>query len=861
MVTASDAHDAVTPSRVGPAVDRHDASRWHRLRPRNVDLLTAALAGAAATLLLTYVQALPRHPASAAAWFALCGAFALADLARVDIEVGESAATLTLSHTVFVFGLFVVSPGALVGARVVGGIVVLLPYWRRRRRKFFFNTALYGVEAASGVSLFHLICGHRFKPGDVLVWLAALVAVASCSVLTALLVAAAIRLSGGSGPLPLADIVGLGMIGEVANACVGLVAAIVSLDGAHDLLLLAIPAAVLYGAYRGYVRLTERHKGLARLYRFTGELQRTPELFATLRTTIGEASQTLRAKSADVLLVTGGPDGRGLWVTVDGGGNIAPFGDVDERRADEAVAAVIADGAARRVETTPSRIDAVIAPITVRGEVVGALSARGRLGTGTSFTDDDLTVLAALANHAAVSMENNQLTEALHNQAVEAEQQALHDALTGLSNRRAFGMQLHDAIAGAGVDGRAGAVLMIDLRGFKDINETLGHQAGDRLLRTVADRLIGLGHEARCVARLGGDEFAVVRYPCTSTEAMAFANDVRATIEQPIILNSLQLVVSASIGVACFPDQAGDEITLMQRADMALYTAKERPEEPVQLYANQHDRSTARRLTLAADLREALEREELLVYYQPQADLASGDIIAVEALLRWHHPTLGWIAPDEFVAIGEGAGLISKITRYVLRKAVAQRAKWAMDGIDLELSVNISARNLLERQLPNDVAEVLHHHGVRPETLTLEITETEIMREPELTVDVLDRLNDLGVRLSIDDFGTGYSSLAYLRRLPVTEVKIDKSFVLQMDTNANDAMLAQTIVDLAGNLSMRVVAEGIETQASWDQLVRMGCSRGQGFLLARPMPAVDITSLMRSLGATTKVHLATEVVP
>ncbi len=482
------------------------------------------------------------------------------------------------------------------------------------------------------------------------------------------------------------------------------------------------------------------------------------------------------------------------------------------------------------------RGDGVAVPVHAGGSLVGVLIARGPSRPGKLFDRSDVTALSALANHAGMSLENLRLIHQLHDQADEREHEALHDALTGLGNRRRFNRGLTEALRASGADTNGLALLLVDLNGFKDVNDTLGHEAGDRLLQAVANQLRTHAGPRAEVNRLGGDEFAVLLAPATVRQAERLAQELLAVVEQPVQLNGVEMVIGASIGVACSPEHATDEATLLQRADLALYAAKARPDASIEVYRPMHGEHSARRLRVASDLRQALERRTLEVRYQPQIDLHTNRVVATEALLRWNHPELGQINPAEFVAVAENLGLIDKLTRFVVEEAVAQSACWRAGGLDLEMAINISARNLLEPAFPDHLAATLARHGVAAERITLEITETEIMHEADRATEMLTRLDQLGVGLSIDDFGTGYSSLAYLKRLPVAELKLDRSFVRDLATDASDAMIARTVIDLAGNLELRVVAEGIEDEAARRALVAMGCQRGQGFLMAEALP-------------------------
>jgi diguanylate cyclase (GGDEF)-like protein len=434
----------------------------------------------------------------------------------------------------------------------------------------------------------------------------------------------------------------------------------------------------------------------------------------------------------------------------------------------------------------------------------------------------------------------------LVHQVAENRHQALHDGLTGLPNRALFNDRVDHAITAARRAGTGVAVMLMDLDRFKEINDTLGHHCGDLLLQQIGPRLGTRLRAVDTVSRLGGDEFAILLPGIEGVEtAQVVAEQLLDVLSEAFCLDGLTVEVEASVGIALFPVDGADAATLLQRADVAMYVAKESA-TGVELYTAEHDRYSRRRLSLVGDLRKAIEDDQLEIHYQPKADLRTGRVIAVEALVRWHHPTYGLLKPDEFIPLAEHTGLIRPLTLEVIRGAVTQCASWRAEGIDVGVAVNLSARNLHDLALPEEVSEILTTAGLHPSRLRLEITESTIMADPIRAMEVVSRLHDLGTTLAIDDFGTGYSSLAYLKRLPVDELKIDKSFVLDMQSDENDAVIVRSTIDLARNLGLVVVAEGVETQASWDALASLGCDLAQGFFLSRPVPAAELTAWLHA---------------
>jgi diguanylate cyclase (GGDEF)-like protein len=392
-------------------------------------------------------------------------------------------------------------------------------------------------------------------------------------------------------------------------------------------------------------------------------------------------------------------------------------------------------------------------------------------------------------------------------------------------------------------------VMLIDLDHFKEINDTLGHHAGDRLLEEVAHRLQASLGDNDTVARLGGDEFGVLlpalRRP---GDANVVARQLLAGLREPFSIEGLTLEVDASIGMACHPAHGTGVETLIQRADIAMYSAKEGGGGHA-MFEPRLDRFSPRRLSLAGGLRQAIQNGEITLFFQPKSELDTGNVVGVEALARWEHPRLGLVGPTEFVPIAEQTGLIAPLTSYVLDAALAQVRAWKDEGRELTVAVNLSARSFLDAQLAIEIPRLLGKHDVEARLLELEITESMLMLDPGRAQAVLERLSRIGLTLSVDDFGTGYSSLANLKRLPVDVIKIDKSFVMDMAIDPSDAAIVRSTIDLAHNLGLRVVAEGVESHQSWTSLHELGCDLAQGFYVSRPLPAPDLGRLLRERSA------------
>ena len=428
------------------------------------------------------------------------------------------------------------------------------------------------------------------------------------------------------------------------------------------------------------------------------------------------------------------------------------------------------------------------------------------------------------------------------------EHQALHDALTGLPNRVLLQDRLAQAIALAERARSSVAFMLMDLDGFKEVNDTLGHQAGDLLLVRVAERLREVLRRADTVARLGGDEFGIVVPHAGAEEAERVARKILDALAHPVAVEGHSLYVGGSIGIALYPDHGRDPQILLRHADVAMYQAK-RQGRGYAFYEERTDHHSIARLSLLGDLREAIHGGGLCLHYQPKVRIADGMPVTVEALARWRHPDRGDVPPEEFVPLAEKAGLVQELTRWVLAEALAQCSRWRRRGLRLGVAVNLSVWDLHDRDLPRQVMRFLQGFGLSPDVLTLEVTESAAMADPGRAREVLGELYVHGVRIAIDDFGTGFSSLAHLKQLPAHELKIDKSFVTDMCHDDNDAVIVRSLIDLGHNLGREVVAEGVEDQEIWDILAILRCDYAQGFHVARPMPAERLGAWFRRHGA------------
>lgn len=429
---------------------------------------------------------------------------------------------------------------------------------------------------------------------------------------------------------------------------------------------------------------------------------------------------------------------------------------------------------------------------------------------------------------------------AISRREVEIRKLAYHDALTDLPNRAQFAIFLNEAIARATESDGTFHVLMLDLDRFKNVNDVLGHSVGDELLRKVGQRVKHqLNNTPAQLARLSGDEFVVLLPDTTLEQARGVADAILRSLELPISLEDQNVDLGAGLGIAGYPAHGTEAESLLSHAEVAMYAAKQGRRGAV-IYDPEFDTASQQSLSLLSEMRVAVEHNQFRLYVQPKMMLGTGKVVGLEALIRWDHPVHGLLFPDSFIPFAERTGFIRMLTRWMLDQSAALCAELRDQGVHPKLSVNISTHDLLDQDLPAKFAEILRRHGVTPSSFCLEITESAIMEDPVRAQQTLEGLHAMGVDLSIDDFGTGYSSLAYLKRLPVQELKIDKSFVMSMERDADDTKIVRSTIDLGHNMGLRVVAEGVENAAVWDLLAAMGCDQGQGYFMSRPIPSERI---------------------
>ena len=710
----------------------------------------------------------------------------------VHLPVGRDNHSLTFSQAPIVLGLLFLTADELLLAAVTGAAAVWVLAYRDPPIKLAFNLGSLIAQVAVTATVFAAVLGLLGADAVDLTpatWLAALLAMLAGDLLSnvALFVILSLR-QGQWNLLALARTLGGAAVGTVVVTDLALVAALILRTEPVAVSLLAVAAVLSFLLYRGYHVQRLRYGRLEQLYRFTRSVDQALQDGSVVRAVTAEARELLRAEHAAVLASAQVPPH--AWCRPACAGELVRLPRGGQGPAYDALAE---DG----------HRDALAAPLRDGGDIVGVLVVADRLDEMSTFDADDARLFEALAGHASVALANAALVERVRTAARETEHLSLHDPLTGLPNRLHFQQRLERRLLTTG----SAAVLLMDLDRFKEVNDTLGHDVGDQLLQEVARRLLALESEETVVARLGGDEFAVL-LAGDDVHVEGMVARMSRDVSRSLRIGEVTLDVTASIGIAASPADGSSAAMLLRRAEIAMYDAKGGP-SGVARYSPDRDPYSSRRLSLIGDLARALENGLLQVHYQPQADPTSGRVNGVEALLRWHHPVWGDVAPEEFVPLAEHTGLIRPLTRFVIETAIRQCVAWRDTGTPVLMAVNISARNLLEPELPDTVARLLVQAGLPAGLLKLEVTESAIVAEADRDLYALNRLVDLGLSISIDDFGTGYSSFTRLRSLPVHEVKIDRSFVRDLASREDDLAIVRAVVSLGHELGLRVVAEGV----------------------------------------------------
>ena len=844
--------------------------RTLRLGPaQRIQLLTATLAAAAVALFAIVVRTLP-EPSTALnlPWALWAGAFAASEMLVVHWQWKREAHSFSMSDLVLGAGMYLAAPSKVVLALVVGVGAVLLVHRRQRGIKLAFNVAEYGLAGSAAMIVYPLVSQLTGPSWN---WVAAMIAVLSSTVIGDLCIFAVLSfMESRADTSKLKELLGLTVPFAVGATAVGVVLARTATTDPAALALLAVPAILIVVSYRAYTKSRDQQENMRLLHDVTSLLHSGGDSHEALGDFLTSIRSAFRAGTAELVLL-GANSGDGATVSRSQENEpsvVMVPSDNTEEYARVLRLATAASGTLRTRAGNGSRgrgnqldayaaqrgfKDAMVAVLRTEDRVHGLLLVAGRHGDVSTFTGSDVALLETFAKHVATSLERGRLEETLRQVTDLKEQlrhQALHDALTGLPNRTLFLDRTRQAVDAAGRSHVWPAVLYIDLDGFKPVNDTYGHDAGDHLLRTVANRIRGCLRPADTAARLGGDEFAILlNGPIDQQGVSRVMARIRSQLDVPVDLGDGRIAtVGMSVGVALGEEGVEDADALIRHADIAMYAAKRGGGNDFLFYDPAMGDPKMGRKDAEAELGAAIRAGEMRVAYQPLIDMRTGRPIGAEALVRWQHPE-GLRTPDQFIGLAEDTGLITELGAFVLRDACHQAARWVSavsDDTELLVTVNLSARQLADPQIVEEVSAALADAGLEPRRLVLEITETVLMQDRDAAASTLWQLKALGVRIAIDDFGTGYSSLAYLRRFPIDMLKVAREFVDGLGRDANDDAITPAIVDLAGTLGLLTIAEGIETTQQSEHVAALGCDLAQGYLYSRPVDADVVMDLVAS---------------
>jgi diguanylate cyclase (GGDEF)-like protein len=816
-----------------------------RVAARVWALVALCALSATAVSLLAVTRSDGTHVGHPVPWPLICLALVAAQQVPVRFHTERQSQTLDLFGLPMLLGAVFCSPSGLLlaaaGAAVVRGLLRGDPLVRK-----LFNLGNQVTGVAAALLVLAATLGHS-SPVSLHGWWALSVTLLTYEVATDLGVLGAVSLSAGLPDRSYLKEVCLHLLLVLPiNAALGIVAVTVGWTQRWALLLLAAAGAVLAIWYEAANTLRTRYADLQLLYGFTAKLAGLSERDEVLAIALAEARTLLRCAHAE-LWVPGSNGGSRHGVDRDGhltrARLLAPGLERDVVASGEPL--LLPKG--RRGVPVADRgfLDLMAVPLPVGEDEVGVLTVADRRGDeSATFEPADLRLFEAVAAHLGTALTSSRRLDQLRHEVAAREHEALHDSLTGLANRTLFTRWVSSALQRRDAVQRVGVMLM-DLDGFKEVNDTLGHHTGDAILKEIGLRVLAAVGPNHLAARLGGDEFAFVIPSADSLEEVsAAAAAVLESVSQPLTIDGLVLVLRASLGVSMAPEHGLDPSTLLKRADVAMYAAKS-ANRGVLVYDPEIDHYTTRRLMLAGELRRAVAAEELEVWFQPVADLPGGQVSGFEALLRWQHPVYGAITPNEFIPVAEQTGLIEPLTWWVLRRSLEEQRRWQDDGYQMTMAVNMSARSLLDTEIVDRLGQLLVEVGVPASSLIIEVTESSIMAEPDRAERILSLISDLGVSIAIDDFGTGYSSLSRLKKLPVSIMKIDRSFVKHLCADDGDEAIVRTTIELARNMGHTVIAEGVEDLATWNRLIDLGCDQIQGFFLTPALPSQEIRAWLR----------------
>lgn len=744
------------------------------------------------------------------------------------VEFRREAFSFSLSEVPLVLAVVFVAPVPGLLARLAGSLVALLIFRKPPLYKLLFNLSLFTFETSIVFAITRMLVGD-VQDSDTLLVAGAAGGALIASIVGSVAISVAISRFEGNTIRRVVDELRSSWV-LVVNAATAAIILGLALVAPLLAILAVIPTAALWVMIRRHGEIAQELRDLGEIHGFAGRIGQSLDLADISHVAVLETARLLRADVAILRVESSSHEAQHF--------SSGPLPHHLSANLDELWQHLAGENVTRLVETSElvwaqgpdadSFPELIVSPINDGSGLIGMILVAGPGGARRHFDGNDVSHLKGLSDQLASSLRNGLLHRRM-------EFEARHDNLTGLPNRVAF-ETLGKEWTNEPPDGKNRYLLMLDLDRFKEVNDTLGHHAGDDLLVEFARRISADIDRSDVIARLAGDEFAILAR-CTDDEAaFDLAQRCVDNASLPIMLDGLSVVVTASVGITALLPTDTDAVAPMRRADVAMYNAKSR-HKGIELYDDSLDRRTPARLSMLGDLRQAIECQQLGVEFQPKIDLATGMITGAEALVRWSHPVRGDVPPTDFVRVAEETGLIKQLTDLVLARGVSELRRFQDEGYHLGLSVNLSTHDLVDTQLPARVRAHLEENGVDPGSLTLEITESSLLIDGPRARATIDELDAIGVRLSIDDFGTGYSSLSFLRQIPVRELKIDQSFVTNMLIDDQDMVIVRSTIDLGHNLGLVVVAEGVESEEVLDRLRSFGCDVAQGYCVSRSLTA------------------------
>jgi diguanylate cyclase (GGDEF)-like protein len=811
-------------------------------------LLSAALVAAGVALLGSgAVSARPVVPSMQVSFWILLIAFAAAERFVVHVHFRRSAHSMSLGEIPLVFALVFASGHDVVLAGALGRLFVLAVHRRLPPLRLAFNFGQFLLGNCIAVIVFHAVAGSASQI-DPTVWAAAALATVATSLAAVLLISAAVSLSDGRLSLTqITDSLGADLAVAAVNTSVGLCAATVVFNDWRAAILMAVPVIGMYLTCQALVAERQRHGRLEFLYEAARALSRTPDIGSALEGLLAQALDAFRAEVAEIIFFS--PDGNdALRTTVraNGAGSVLEGLEptiVSELRAligDQELGAFatreVAEGPLADYLAQRDLGRGMFAVLAGEGNCMGAVMIGNPSGRVDRFSTDDIKLFETLANNTSVALANDRLGHTVWRMKElqrELQHQASHDPLTNLANRLLFAERVSEALER---DPESVSVIFIDINDFKTINDTLGHAAGDELLVAISRRLRDCLRPSDTLARLGGDEFAIMlQRTASQEEAIQVAERINRRLGERFSICGQNISVRASAGIATGAGGVASHDELIRNADVAMYRAKQASKRGWELFESGMEVPIMKRHGLKQRLREAVREDSFDVHYQPIVELGSGRVTACEALVRWLDGPRGCVNPGSFIPVAEEMGVIVPMGRSILERACREAQRWpALGGAAPAIHVNVSPVELRDPHFLDGVAGALDRSGLCPERLVLEITEGVVLRDPEKSIAILRELRGLGVQIALDDFGTGYSSLSHLRSLPIDWLKIGKPFVDAVDEGGLDRPFVRMILELAADLSLGVVAEGIEDTGQLAALRQLGCGYGQGFYLGSP---------------------------